>query len=76
MAQTNRDRLLAVLIVNVVLSMIIITLPTIILLGIVVDRKVKVVDGDVFVDASLGTILLFSSLAALIIPFAYRNSLL
>jgi hypothetical protein len=73
MFPTNRDRLLLIVVASLLLAIIIIVLPTIILLGIVGGRIVKVTGGDAIVDASLGTILVFSSLAAVAVPFAYRS---
>lgn len=69
----NRDRLLPTVILNVLLAIILILLPTIILFGIIGGRTIKT-DGDaVIVDVSLGTVLVFSSLAAVIAPLVYRK---
>ena len=68
----NRDRLLSTVILNVLLAIFIIAVPTIILLGIIGGRMVTFDSGAVIVDVSLGIILVFSSLAAIIVPFVYR----
>jgi hypothetical protein len=68
----NRDRLLSTVIYNIILALLLILLPTTILLAIIGGRTIKS-DGDaVIVDVSLGTILVFSSLAAVIVPLVYR----
>ena len=62
------------ILLNSLLTVGIVLVPTVILLGIIGGRMVHVEDGGVVVDAPLGTILVFSSLAAVITPFMYRNS--
>lgn len=49
--------------------------PTAVLLGIIAGRARRTDSGAVLVDAPLGVILLFSSLAAVIVPWSYRLSL-
>ena len=48
-------------------------MPTVILLCIIGGRAIQFEEGAVIVDLSLGVILVFSSLAAIIAPFVYRN---
>jgi hypothetical protein len=69
----NRDRLLMSVVLNSLFAMGIVLLPTVVLLGIIGGRIVQVENGAVAVDVPLGTILVFSSLAAIITPFVYRN---
>lgn len=68
----NSDKLLSRIISNIVLAICVVAIPTIILLGVIAGRCVKVQGGAVIVDASLGVILLFTSLAAVTAPFVYR----
>ena len=70
----NQDRLLKSVILNSLLAGGIVLVPTTVLLGIIGGRMVEADDGAVLVDISLGTILVFSSLAAVTIPFVYRNT--
>ena len=60
-------------VLNSLFAVGIVLLPTVVLLGIIGGRIVQVENRAVLVDVSLGTILVFSSLAAVIIPFVYRN---
>src|ERR1700733_12693888 len=69
----NRDRLLMSVVLNSLFAVGIVLLPTVVLLGIIGGRIVQVESGAVAVDVPLGTILVFSSLAAIITPFVYRN---
>ena len=61
-------------VLNSLFAVGIVLLPTVVLLGIIGGRIVQVENGAVAVDVPLGTILVFSSLAAIITPFVYRNS--
>jgi hypothetical protein len=70
----NRDGLLSTVVLNSLFAVGILLLPTVVLLGIIGGRIVQVENGAVAVDVPLGTILVFSSLAAIITPFVYRNS--
>lgn len=69
----GRHRLVPVIVGNVILAISFILLPTAILLVIIGSHVVEREGGAVLVDVSLGTILLFSSLAAVIVPFCYRG---
>ena len=69
----NRDRLLMRVVLNSLFAMGIVLLPTVVLLGIIGGRIVQVENGAVAVDVPLGTILVFSSLAAIVTPFVYRK---
>jgi len=68
----NQDRLLSTIFLNVLAAIAIIVLPTVILLGIIGGRVLAVEGAGVIVDLSLGSILVFSSLAAVLAPFVYR----
>ena len=70
----RRDPLLSKIILHILLAISLIVLPTAILLGIIGGHTVEVDGGAAIVDASLGAILVFSSLAAVSAPFVYRNS--
>ena len=65
--------MLSSVVLNSLLAVGIVLVPTTVLLAIIAGRLVQFDDGAVLVDVSLGTILVFSSLAAVIIPFVYRN---
>ena len=70
----SHDQLLSRIISNIVLGISIIAVPTIILLGVIAGRCVRIEHGALIVDVSLGVVLLFSSLAAVTAPFIYRIS--
>jgi hypothetical protein len=70
-----RDRFLSTIISNILLAVLLIVGPSLILLGLIARYVVKYDDdGGLLIDLPLGTILLFSSLAAVIAPFVYRIS--
>jgi hypothetical protein len=68
----QQDRLLRSIVLNVLLALVIVLGPTIGLLGVIAGKSVSFENGAVLVNLRLGTILLFSSLAAFITPFVYR----
>ena len=70
----SHDQLLSRVISNIILGISIIAVPTIILLGVLAARCVRIEGGTLIVDASLGVVLLFSSLVAVTAPFVYRIS--
>jgi hypothetical protein len=75
MFQTKmNDKLLSKVTINFALAISLIALPTAILLGIIGARTVKHEGGAFFVDVSLGAILVWSSLAAILAPCIYRIS--
>lgn len=71
-SSTKKDPLYSTIILNVLLAISLILLPTAILFTIIGARTVEIKDGAVITDVSLGTILVFSSLAAITAPFIYR----
>ena len=70
----SHDQLLSRIISNIIVGISIIAIPMIILLGVLAGRCVRVEDGALIVDVSLGVVLLFSSLVAVTAPFVYRIS--
>jgi hypothetical protein len=72
MFQTNRSKLQSTIAVNIVAAVTIIILPTVVLLGLIASRNVGVSGGAVVVDVSLGILLVFSSLAAVVAPLISR----
>lgn len=60
------------IVLNVLFAISVIVIPTVILLCIIGGRTIQSEEGALIVDLSLGVILVFSSLAAVIAPFVYR----
>ena len=58
---------------NIVVAVSVVVVPTVVFLGIIAGKSIKVDGGAVFVDVPLGTVLLFSSLAAVVAPLIFRN---
>jgi hypothetical protein len=59
--------------VQFIVAIFLICVPTAILLGVIAGRATGSDGAAVLVDASLGVILLFSSLIAIVVPWIYRN---
>jgi len=71
--KTNRDNILSITSVNIVLSVLLISLPTSILLILIGSRTTKIQDAALYIDINPGSLLLLSSLAAILTPCIYRN---
>ena len=71
--ENRRDRLSAYALLQFAVAISVICGPTAILLGIIAGRAVKSDGVAVLVDASLGSILVFSSLTAVLVPWIYRS---
>src|SRR5579862_1888776 len=69
----NRDNLLSSLTLNIAFSIVLLALPTSVLLILIGSRTTYIQDGAVYADINLGTLLVFSSMAAILTPCIYRT---
>jgi putative effector of murein hydrolase LrgA (UPF0299 family) len=71
----QKDRLLSMATMQVLRAVVAVLVPTAVMMALIAVKTVRQDGTAILVDIPLGTILVFSSVAAIAIPWIYRISL-